>query len=117
MQGGYFQQDGAAPHCTAETLALIREFFGDRIISRGTATKFPPRSCDLTACDFFVWPDVKNSIFSTPINNLEELKQRIRQKFDEINNNPNLLENVMNSMKRRVLKCHQVGGGHFKHLL
>lgn len=117
LQEGYFQQDGATPHCTAETLALIREYFGERIISRNTARKFPARSCDVTACDYFLWPYLKNAIFSTPINNLEELKQRIRQKFDEINNNPDLLEHVMNSLKRRILKCHQIGGGHFKHLL
>ncbi|RZB45730.1 hypothetical protein BDFB_015069 [Asbolus verrucosus] len=43
----------------------------DRIIGRNTAIPWPPRSCDLTLCDFFLWPYIKNSIYTTPVDNLE----------------------------------------------
>jgi hypothetical protein len=50
---GYFQQDGAPAHTTLETLNMIQEFFDRRVINRNTAIAYPPRSCDLTPCDFF----------------------------------------------------------------
>jgi hypothetical protein len=48
LQHGYFQQDGATPHTTRANLQYLSDFFGDRIISRGTNTVWPPRSPDLT---------------------------------------------------------------------
>lgn len=117
LQVGYFQQDGATPHCTRETLELLREFFDNRIISRNTENEYPPRSCDITPCDFFLWPYLKNTIFRTPINDLEELKEKIRERINEINNTPQMLSNVSQSIRRRILKCYEEGGGHFTHVL
>lgn len=117
LQHGYFQQDGASAHSANDTLHLLRRHFDDRIISRNAAINWPARSCDLTPCDFFLWPYLKNSIFQTPINNLDELRQKITLKCNEINNTPRILENVFNGMKNRVRKCSEEGGGHFQHLL
>lgn len=89
---GYFQQDGA-------TIDFLVEFYDNRIISRNTPNNWPPRSCDLTPCDFFLWPHNKNSIYTTPINDLAELRNRITQKINEINNNPIVLENVTNAIR------------------
>ncbi|RZC32685.1 hypothetical protein BDFB_015212 [Asbolus verrucosus] len=93
------------------------EMFDDRIIDRNTAIPCPPKSCDLTPCDFFLWPYIKNSIYTTLVNNLEKLRHHITNKIEEINNTLNILESVINSFKRRVLKCFQEEGGHFQHLL
>lgn len=117
LQHGYFQQDGAAPHCTRETLDMLSEFFAERVISRNAIIRWPPRSCDLTPCDFFLWPYLKNSIFQRQVNNLDELRQRITEKINEINNTPLMLENVCNAIRRRVRMCLEQGGGHFQHLL
>ncbi|RZB40806.1 hypothetical protein BDFB_003044, partial [Asbolus verrucosus] len=73
-----------------------------RIISRNTENNWPPRSCDLTPCDFFVWPYLKNSVYKTPMDNLEQLQDRIRNKITEINDNAGLLQNVINGVKRRT---------------
>lgn len=117
LRFGYFQQDGATAHTTRDTLNLIGEFFDRRIISRNTATPFPARSCDLTACDSFLWPYLKNSIFQQPIHDLHELRHRIVEKINDINNHPNMLINVSSGTVRRVQKCLDAGGGHFGHLL
>jgi hypothetical protein len=71
---GYFQQDGATGHTTRATIDFLAEFYDNRIISRNTPNNCPPRSCDLTPCDFFFI----NSIHS----------------IYEINNNPIVLKNV-----------------------
>lgn len=117
LRRAYFQQDGARPHCTHETLQFLREYFDDRIISRNTDIPWPARSCDLTPCDFCLWPYIKNSIYRTPINDLDDLKQRISDKFQEINNTPQFLINAINGITNRALKCIQADGGHFNHLL
>jgi hypothetical protein len=57
---GYFQQDGAPAHTTYETLNMIQENFDRPVINRNTAMTYPLRSCDLTPCDFFLWPYLKN---------------------------------------------------------
>lgn len=117
LREGYFQQDGSPVHCTLENLNFIQEFFGNRVISRNTPVAYPPRSCDLTTLDFFVWPYVKNSIYQTPIQNLDELAARIIHKCNEINNSQHMLENVSRSLQKRARLCIEQGGGHFEHLL
>jgi hypothetical protein len=69
-------------------------FYNNGIISRNTPNNWPPRSCD-----FFLWPHMKNSIYTTPINDLAELRNRITQKINEINNNPIVLENITNAIR------------------
>jgi hypothetical protein len=55
--------------------------------------------------------------YTTPINDLAELRNKITQKINEINNNPTVLENVTNAIKRRTRLCLQEQGAHFQHLL
>ncbi|GFV65696.1 putative transposable element [Trichonephila clavipes] len=43
-----FQQDGATCHTARATIDLLKDTFGDRLISRFVPVKWPPRSCDLT---------------------------------------------------------------------
>lgn len=51
----WWQQDGVSVHTAKETLPLLRRMFTrHRLISRGTAFPWPPRSPDLTAPDFFL---------------------------------------------------------------
>jgi len=47
----WFQQDGATCHTARATTELLREKFGDSIISRNCDIEWPPRSCDLTPLD------------------------------------------------------------------
>ena len=51
----WFQQDGATAHCSNENLELLQSKFGDRLISRRTQHPWPPRSPDLSACDYLLW--------------------------------------------------------------
>jgi hypothetical protein len=73
LHEGYLQQDGAATaHTTFDTVQCLQELFdNNRLISRNTVIPYPPRSCDLTVLHFFVWPHLKNSVFKTPVQNLD----------------------------------------------
>ncbi|GFY25637.1 uncharacterized protein TNCV_2487571 [Trichonephila clavipes] len=51
IQELWFQQDGATCHTAHATIDLLKDTFGDRLISRFGPVNWPPRSCDLTPLD------------------------------------------------------------------
>ncbi|GFV12915.1 hypothetical protein TNCV_80681 [Trichonephila clavipes] len=53
VQELWFQQDGAKCHTVRATIDLLKDTFGDRLISRFGPVNWPPRSCDLTPLDYF----------------------------------------------------------------
>ncbi|GFX30981.1 hypothetical protein TNCV_2024841 [Trichonephila clavipes] len=55
VQELWFQQDGATCHTDRATIDLLKDTFGDRLISRFGPVNWPPRSCDLTPLDYFLW--------------------------------------------------------------
>ncbi|GFT08746.1 putative DD41D transposase [Trichonephila clavipes] len=54
VQQLWFQQDGAICHTARATIDLLKDTFGDRLISRFGPVNWPPRSCDLTPLDCFL---------------------------------------------------------------
>ena len=56
----YFQQDGATAHTSRNSMQEIENVFGDRVISRG---RWPARSPDLSACDFYLWGNLKQKVY------------------------------------------------------
>ncbi|GFX13736.1 uncharacterized protein TNCV_599461 [Trichonephila clavipes] len=54
VQELWFQQDGATCHTARATIGLLKDTFGDRLISRFGPVNWPPRSCDLTPLDYFL---------------------------------------------------------------
>ncbi|GFV25631.1 uncharacterized protein TNCV_1459461 [Trichonephila clavipes] len=55
VQELWFQQDGETCHTARATIDLLKDTFGDRLISRFGPVNWPPRSCDLTPLDYFLW--------------------------------------------------------------
>ncbi|GFW07075.1 putative transposable element [Trichonephila clavipes] len=51
VQELWFQQDGAICHTARATIDLLKDTFGDRLISRFGPVNWSPRSCDLTPLD------------------------------------------------------------------
>ncbi|GFV26849.1 uncharacterized protein TNCV_3455201 [Trichonephila clavipes] len=60
VQELWFQQDGATCHTACATIDLLKDTFGDRLISRFGPVNWPPRSCDLSPLDYFLWGYVKS---------------------------------------------------------
>ncbi|KAJ4436788.1 hypothetical protein ANN_16920 [Periplaneta americana] len=58
-----WQQDGAPPHFGVGVRDFLNQQFHEWIGHRGT-TEWPPRSCDLTPCDFSLWGILKNDVFA-----------------------------------------------------
>ncbi|GFV75761.1 DUF4817 domain-containing protein [Trichonephila clavipes] len=60
VQELWFQQDGATCHTARATIDLLKDTFGDSLISRFGPVNWPPRSCDLTPLSYFLWSYVKS---------------------------------------------------------
>ncbi|GFU80105.1 hypothetical protein TNCV_579851 [Trichonephila clavipes] len=64
VQDLWFQQDGATCHTARATIDLLKDTFGDRLISRFGPVNWPPRSCELTPLDYFLWGYVKSLVYA-----------------------------------------------------
>ena len=60
----WFQQDGATCHTATATIDLLKSKFDDKLISRNGPVNWPPRSCDLTPLDYFLWGYVKSLVYA-----------------------------------------------------
>ncbi|GFV74116.1 uncharacterized protein TNCV_4510231 [Trichonephila clavipes] len=54
VQELWFQQDGETCHTARATIDLLKDTFGDCLISRFGPVNWPPKSCDLTPLDYFL---------------------------------------------------------------
>ncbi|GFV64763.1 DUF4817 domain-containing protein [Trichonephila clavipes] len=75
----WFQQDGATCHTARATIDLLKNTFGDRLISRFGPVNWPPRSCDLTPLDYFQWGYVKSLVYADKPQTLDHLEDNIRR--------------------------------------
>lgn len=111
----YFQQDGAPPHNSRIVADYLNNRFGEHWIGTNGPVRWPPRSPDLTCIDFFLWPHLKNIVYSTAVYTREDLENRVRMAFNNIT--PEQLQNVQQNVIKRVRLCRDQNGGHFEQLL
>jgi len=63
MEQYWFQQDDATAHTEAQSRDLLKSMFNRRLITKFDPVKLPPRSCDLTPLDYFLWGYVKSLVY------------------------------------------------------
>ncbi|GFV72649.1 heat shock 70kDa protein 8 [Trichonephila clavipes] len=80
----WVQQDGATCHTARATIDLLKDTFGDRLISRFGPVNWPPRSCDLTPLDSFLWGYVKSLVYADKPQTLDHLEDNIRRVIADI---------------------------------
>ncbi|GFT07794.1 putative transposable element [Trichonephila clavipes] len=95
-----FQQDGATCHTARATIDLLKDKFGDRLISRFGSVNWPPRSCDLTPLDYFLWGYVKSLVYADKRQTLDHLEDNIRRVIADIR--PQMLEKVIENWTSRL---------------
>ncbi|GFX97556.1 transposable element Tcb2 transposase [Trichonephila clavipes] len=89
----WFQQDGATCHTARATIDLLKDTFGDHLISRFGPVNWLPRSCDLTPLDYFLWGYVKSLVYADKPQTLDHLEDNIRRVIADIR--PQMLEKVI----------------------
>ena len=73
----WFQQDGATCHTALATMDLLRGEFGEHFLSRSGPVNWPPRSCDLTPLDYFLWGYVKAYVYTDRPASIDALEDNI----------------------------------------
>ncbi|GFU82881.1 transposable element Tc3 transposase [Trichonephila clavipes] len=72
----------------------------DRLISRFGPVSWPPRSCDLTPLDYFLWGYVKSFVYADKPQTLDHLEDNIRRVIADIR--PQMLEKVIENWTSRL---------------
>ena len=78
-------QDGAPAHFSTIVRQYLDETF-DNCIGRSGKISWPPRSPDLTPCDFSMWRTIKTKLFEKQPQTDYELKTYIVEAFDDLRN-------------------------------
>ncbi|GFV34742.1 hypothetical protein TNCV_1450461 [Trichonephila clavipes] len=110
VQELWFQQDGATCHTARATIDLLKDTFGDRLISRFGPVNWPPRSCDLTPLDYFLWGYVKSLVYADKPQTLDHLEDNIRRVIADIR--PQMLEKVIENWTSRLDYIPVIRGSH-----
>jgi hypothetical protein len=105
----YFQQDGCPAHSTQIVRQWLDNNFPEKWIGRLGPIPFPPRSPDLTNCDFYLWGHLKQIVYSHDITtDVNVLKERITNAVNSIH--LQAIRNSYNEFKKRVEICAANGG-------
>jgi len=78
-------------------------------IGRDGLTPWPPRSPDITPLDFFLWGMLR-TVFSTPVQDIANLKARITDAFAKITED--MLENTCREIDYQLDILHATKGAH-----
>ena len=111
----WFQQDGATCHTSTATIDLLKSKFGDKLISRNGTVNWPPRSCDLTPLDYFLWGYVKSLVYADKPATIDALEDNIVRVIRDIR--PALLEKVTQNWTSRMRFVKNSRGGHMPEII
>lgn len=111
----WFQQDGATCHTAGATIDLLKETFDEKIISRNGPINWPPRSCDLTPLDYFLWGYVKSLVYVDKPQTIDHLEINIRRVIGEIR--PQMLRKVVENWCSRLRLLRASRGGHMAEII
>ncbi|GFU61724.1 transposable element Tc3 transposase [Trichonephila clavipes] len=115
VQELWFQQDDATCHTARATIDLLKDTFGDRLISRFGPVNWPPRSCDLTPLDYFLWGYVKSLVYADKPQTLDHLEDSIRRVITDIR--PQMLEKVIENWTSRLDYVRTSRGSHMPEII
>ncbi|GFW04571.1 transposable element Tc3 transposase [Trichonephila clavipes] len=115
VQELWFQQDGSTCHTACATIDLLKDTFGDRLISRLGPVTWPPRSCDLTPLDYFLWGYVKSLTYADKPRTLYHLEDNIRRVIADIR--PEMLEKVIENWMSKLDYIRASRGNHMPEII
>jgi len=111
----WFQQDGATCHTANVPIDLLLDTLENRIISRRGDVNWPPRSCDLTPLDYFLWGAVKNKCYANHPKTNDDLKHEIEVAMRAVEGHT-----IVNGFKNwvdRMGSCKVSRGNHMNEVL
>ena len=93
FQAMLWEQDGAPPHYGK----IVRDYLDDtlaRWIGRRGTVEWPPRSPNLTTCDFSLWEIITDRVYAQTPRDINHLKSLIDEEFISLNDNIELCQTI-----------------------
>jgi len=108
--GNYvFQQDGAPAH----TAGKVQKFLSNSFADFWPADLWPPSSPDLNPLDYFWWSVIEKEVNSTPHRNVDSLKAKIVEVWD--NYPANTIIKACKSFRHRLEAVVAANGSYIEH--
>ena len=111
----WFQQDNATCYSAEATLIVLRPVFEDRIISRRADVLWPPRSCNLTPLDYYLWGAVEDKCYAYKPEIIDAVMENIREAIGGIQ--LHIIDNVLKNWTYRVGYCMTSRGSHLNEII
>ena len=111
----WFQQDGLTCHTAEATFDVLRLVFEDRIISLRADVVWPPRWCNMTPLDYYLWGVIKDKCYTDKSEIINVLKGNIREVIGEIQ--LHTIDNVLKNWSDRVGYCMASRGSHLNEII
>ena len=102
-------------HTVEATLDILCPAFEGRIINRRTDVVWPPRSCDLTPLDYYLWGAYKDKCYADKPETIDALKDNIREAIGEIQ--LDTIDNVLKNWTDRVVYFMAKRGSHLNEII
>ena len=87
----------------------------DGVVLRFGDVPWPPRSPDLSACDFFLWGYLKSKVYVRKPHIVDDLKVSIREEIATVPKE--MLVNVMQNFEERLRTCVRQEGRHLSDII
>ena len=97
-------QDGAPAHRARVVHNRLQQLFPNRVVGLGHTVEWPPRSPDLTPCDYFLWGYIKDQVYKTVPPTLAVLQQRIQCEIRMLHRN-RMTRCSIHAMASRCRRC------------
>lgn len=110
----WFQQDGAPAHNAHVVSEYLNQQFPGRWIGNSGPVLWPARSPDLTPLDFFLWGYLKDKVYSTVYETIEDLEEAVRGEAAALT--PRHIRTAIDSVSNRCHSCLQNNGRQFEYL-
>jgi hypothetical protein len=112
----WFQQDGATPHTSRDSMAWLQRHFPGRHVSNKAVVSWAPHSPDLSPLDFMLWGHLKSKVYVNKPDTIQNLKAAIRKEMKGIT--VGMVDRTIDHLQRtRLRTVIQRSGRHFEHLV
>ena len=92
-----------------------RPSYRTHVVSRFGDVPWPPRSPDLSACDFFLWGYLKSKVYVRKPPTVDDLKVSIREEIATVPQE--MLVKVMQNFEERLRTCVRQEGRHLSDII
>ena len=111
----WFQQDSATCLTAEATFDVLRPALEVCTISRRADAVWPPRSCELTPLDYYLWGAVKYKCYAANPETIDALKDNIHKVIGDIQ--LHTIDNVLKNCTDRVGYCMASRGSYLNEII